>query len=143
MCQINKLVKLTVVPALGLALRASLLGNPTAALAQRPGSSGGHAPAQHRSLLASHALAPHPEAPRAPSVDLSPQCREVMRTAKISGVAVATGTCFATRNPWDCATAGVAGVKFAADTQKMIKVCQPPPASRPATHRVAPPWRGH
>ena len=124
-------------------LGAGLLSNPTAALAQRHGSHGGRAPAPHRPSPAPHTPAQRPAAPRAPSAGLSPQCREAIQTAKISGAAaaVATGTCFATRNPWACAAAGVAGVKFAADTQKMIKVCQPPPARRPVPHRVAPPRR--
>jgi hypothetical protein len=98
------------------------------------GRSGGTAGAAARSAAAS----------RAPSVGLSPQCREARQTATISGAAaaVAAGTCFATRNPAPCAAAGVAAVKFAADAQKMIKVCQPPPARRPAPPRVAPHRRG-
>ena len=77
------------------------------------------------------------------SRNVSPQCREAKQNALISGAAatVATGTCFVSRNPAPCAVAGIAAVKFAADTQKMLRVCQPP-APRPATPRVAPPRRG-
>jgi hypothetical protein len=125
-------------------LGVSLLGNPTEVLAQRHGSSGGHAPAPHRSSPASHPPAPRQAVSRAQSGGLSPQCREARQNATISGAAavVAAGTCFATRNPAPCAAAGIAAVKWAVDTQKMIKVCQPPPAPRRASPRVTSPRRG-
>ena len=81
---------------------------------------------------------------RAKSGKPSAACREAKQTATISGAAaaVAAGACFATRNPAPCAAAGVAAVKFAADTHRMLRVCSPPPAPRPAPPRVVPPRRG-